>query len=298
MPKLFGTDGIRGTANVTPMTPEETALLGLAVGRWLEGRNVPGPVIVGRDTRLSGPMLEAALLSGLAAAGRDVVTIGVAPTPAISLLVRTRGGSAGAVISASHNPFGDNGIKLFGPDGGKLTEEQEDEIEANSMQALYTVEKLKQDPKFKAIFSRMRSSSTYADQRLKLAQRFNKYPDDFSESVRQLYYYGLPSFDAASSQILSAVSAELERRQGLDTAALAEIENSGVELQDAMGMTVQELTGSVGEIRTADLKKIQDDLLHKAVYTGHYESASGWPADMLGAMRTSRAPGAGTVPAL
>jgi len=175
---------------------------------------------------------------------------------------------------------------------------QEDEIEANSMQALYTVEKLKQDPKFKAIFSRMRSSSTYADQRLKLAQRFNKNPDEFSENVRQLYYYGLPSFDAASSQILSAISAELERRKGLDAAALAEIEASGIGLNDAMGMTVPELTGSAADIKTAALQKIQDDLLHKAVYTGHYESASDWPADMLGAMKTSRAPGGGTVPAL
>ena len=175
---------------------------------------------------------------------------------------------------------------------------QEDEIESNSMEALYTVEKLKQDPKFKAIFSRMRRSSTYADQRLKLAQRFNKNPDEFSENVRQLYYYRLPSFDAASSQILSAISAELERRQGLDAAALAEIEASGVELKDAMGMTVQELTGSAADIKTAALRKIQDDLLHKAVYTDHYESASDWPADILGAMRTSRAPKAGTVPSL
>jgi len=175
---------------------------------------------------------------------------------------------------------------------------QEDEIEANSMQALYTVEKLKADPKFKAIFSRMRRSSTYADQRLKLAQSFSNNPDEFSRNVRQIYYYGLPSFDAASSRILSAISTELERRKGLDAAAQTEIENSGVELKDAMGMTVQELTDSAADIKTAALKKIQDDLLHNAVYTGRYESAADWPADMLVAMRTSQAPKAGTVPAL
>jgi len=167
---------------------------------------------------------------------------------------------------------------------------QEDEIEGNSMQALYTTEKMRKDPKFKDLFLKMEKSTVYAQKRMETMDRFNEGPVKFDKMIRQVYYYGTPSFDAASSQILSAISAELERRKTLDAAALTEIEKSGVELKDAMGMTVQELSGSAADIKTAALKKIQDDLLHASVYTGHYESASDWTGSMLGAVQTSQGP--------
>jgi phosphoglucosamine mutase len=124
--RLFGTDGVRGVAN-RELTPE----LALALGRALGARLEPGGrVLVGRDTRRSGPMLEAALAAGLASAGLDVALGGVLPTPAVAELVPALGASAGAVISASHNPFPDNGIKVFGRDGFKLPDTEEAAIEA------------------------------------------------------------------------------------------------------------------------------------------------------------------------
>jgi phosphoglucosamine mutase len=123
---LFGTDGVRGVAN-RDLTPE----LAMAIGRGLGARLSPGArVLVGRDTRRSGPMLEAALASGLASAGVHTELGGVLPTPAVAELVARGEFAAGVVISASHNPFPDNGIKLFGPDGFKLPDVQEAAIEA------------------------------------------------------------------------------------------------------------------------------------------------------------------------
>ena len=121
----FGTDGVRGVANVD-LTPELTVALGRAAARAL---GVERPFVVGRDTRRSGPMLEAALVAGLTAEGADVELAGVLPTPAVAYLAQTRGG-LGVVISASHNPFFDNGIKFFAPGGRKLTDELEARIEA------------------------------------------------------------------------------------------------------------------------------------------------------------------------
>jgi phosphoglucosamine mutase len=125
----FGTDGVRGEAN-KELTAQLALKLGMAaavvLGRHAENRHV----VVGRDTRLSGDMLEAALNAGLAAMGARVTNIGVAPTPAVSRAVLLSGATAGAVISASHNPFADNGIKFFGADGRKLSDEVEEEIEA------------------------------------------------------------------------------------------------------------------------------------------------------------------------
>jgi phosphoglucosamine mutase len=124
--RLFGTDGVRGVAN-----RDLTADLALAIGRAL-GASLPrhATVVIGRDTRRSGPMLESALAAGLASAGADVALVGVLPTPAIAELVPRLGAAAGAVISASHNPFADNGIKLIGADGFKLADAEEARVEA------------------------------------------------------------------------------------------------------------------------------------------------------------------------
>ncbi|WP_407933195.1 phosphoglucosamine mutase [Bdellovibrio reynosensis] len=131
--KLFGTDGIRGTANQWPMTPETVVKIGQAIGYLLqkEAHSTSGPrkVVIGKDTRLSGYMIEQALASGLNSMGIFVQLVGPLPTPGIGYLTRTMRASAGIVISASHNPFHDNGIKVFGSDGFKISEAMEQEIE-------------------------------------------------------------------------------------------------------------------------------------------------------------------------
>jgi len=128
MGKLFGTDGVRGVANAE-LTPELAFRLGRAATYWF-GRDHRRPVfIIGRDTRISGEMLEAALAAGICSAGGEAVCAGVAPTPAVAFLARKHGAQAGVVISASHNPFPDNGIKFFAGSGFKLPDATEEELE-------------------------------------------------------------------------------------------------------------------------------------------------------------------------
>jgi phosphoglucosamine mutase len=127
--RLFGTDGIRGTANTAPMTAEIALKLGQAAGLLFTRGSHRHRVIIGKDTRLSGYMLEPALTAGFTGAGMNVTLAGPLPTPAIAMLTRSLRLDLGVVISASHNPYEDNGIKLFGPDGAKLSDETEAEIE-------------------------------------------------------------------------------------------------------------------------------------------------------------------------
>jgi phosphoglucosamine mutase len=129
--KLFGTDGVRGTANTYPMTAEMALRLGEAAGRYFR-RDGTGAhrVVIGKDTRLSGYMLENALTAGLTGTGMNVLLLGPVPTPAVGFLTRSMRADMGIMISASHNPHQDNGIKFFGPDGFKLSDEAELEIEA------------------------------------------------------------------------------------------------------------------------------------------------------------------------
>ncbi|SEN94043.1 phosphoglucosamine mutase [Paracoccus alcaliphilus] len=128
--KLFGTDGVRGRANSHPMTAEMALRLGAAAGRYFrrDGRN-GHRVVIGKDTRLSGYMLENALTAGLTSTGMNVLLLGPVPTPAVGYLTRSMRADLGIMISASHNPAEDNGIKFFGPDGFKLSDEAEIEIE-------------------------------------------------------------------------------------------------------------------------------------------------------------------------
>lgn len=129
MARLFGTDGVRGTAN-TVLTPELALALGKATGHLLAARSASPRVLIGRDTRASGEMLEAALAAGFCSAGVDAVSLGVITTPAVAALTRMGDFEAGAVISASHNPAAENGIKFLGSDGAKLPDAMESEIEA------------------------------------------------------------------------------------------------------------------------------------------------------------------------
>jgi phosphoglucosamine mutase len=125
--KLFGTDGIRGCANVAPLTPESAVAFGRAVAAKFGGDGKP--IIIGRDTRISGTMLESAVAAGIAAMGVNVVLLGVVPTPAVAFVTRHLGGAAGIVISASHNPFEDNGLKIFNAQGLKCDDALELEME-------------------------------------------------------------------------------------------------------------------------------------------------------------------------
>ncbi len=134
--KLFGTDGVRGTANVEPMTAETAMRLGMAAGRHFTRGDHRHTVVIGKDTRLSGYMLEPALTAGFISVGMDVLLLGPLPTPAVATLTRSMRADLGVMISASHNPFEDNGIKLFGPDGYKLSDEVEAEIEARMANGL------------------------------------------------------------------------------------------------------------------------------------------------------------------
>ncbi|MEO9824013.1 MAG: phosphoglucosamine mutase [Paracoccaceae bacterium] len=129
--KLFGTDGVRGHANTYPMTAETVLSLGAAAGRYFRRDGSPAHrVVIGKDTRLSGYMFENALTAGFTSTGMNVLLLGPVPTPAVGLLVRSMRADVGVMISASHNPHEDNGIKFFGPDGFKLSDEAESEIES------------------------------------------------------------------------------------------------------------------------------------------------------------------------
>jgi phosphoglucosamine mutase len=128
--RYFGTDGIRGKANAFPMTAEVAMRVGMAAGLSFQRGSHRHRVVLGKDTRLSGYMIENAMVAGLTAAGMDVFLLGPIPTPAVAMLVRSLRADIGVMISASHNPFFDNGIKLFGPDGYKLSDEIEGRIEA------------------------------------------------------------------------------------------------------------------------------------------------------------------------
>ncbi|MBL8566813.1 MAG: phosphoglucosamine mutase [Hyphomicrobiaceae bacterium] len=127
--RYFGTDGIRGLANKHPMTSEVALKVGMAAGHLFRSGNHRHRVVIGKDTRLSGYMLEAALMSGFTSVGMDVFLLGPMPTPAVAMLTRSLRADLGVMISASHNRFDDNGIKLFDPDGYKLSDETEARIE-------------------------------------------------------------------------------------------------------------------------------------------------------------------------
>ncbi len=129
--QLFGTDGIRGQANTHPMTASIALRVGMAAGHMFTNGSRRHRVVIGKDTRLSGYVIKSALVSGFTSVGMDVVQLGPIPTPAVAMLVRSLRADLGVMISASHNPYQDNGIKLFGPDGYKLSDEVEERIEAH-----------------------------------------------------------------------------------------------------------------------------------------------------------------------
>ncbi|MBS0272120.1 MAG: phosphoglucosamine mutase [Proteobacteria bacterium] len=139
MRKFFGTDGIRGQANSEPLTPHTLTRLGQAIGLHFMRGDHHHRVLIGKDTRLSGYMVESALAAGFSSVGMSVATVGPLPTPAVAMLTRSMRADLGVMISASHNQFADNGIKLFDPDGFKLSDQVEKEIEARLESSLFLV---------------------------------------------------------------------------------------------------------------------------------------------------------------
>ncbi|MCC6933682.1 MAG: phosphoglucosamine mutase [Deltaproteobacteria bacterium] len=129
MSRLFGTDGMRGVANIAPMDSDTVLALGRALAQVMRRNKGRHSILIGKDTRLSGYLIETAVASGISSMGVDVLLVGPLPTPGVAFMTRSMRADAGVVISASHNPYEDNGIKIFGPDGFKLPDEVEDEIE-------------------------------------------------------------------------------------------------------------------------------------------------------------------------
>ncbi|MDP2689324.1 MAG: phosphoglucosamine mutase, partial [Deltaproteobacteria bacterium] len=127
--RLFGTDGVRGTANIEPMTAEMALQLGRAIAFVFKKEERRHRIVVGKDTRLSGYMLESAMMAGICSMGVDAIMVGPLPTPGIAFVTQSMRADAGVVISASHNPYQDNGIKFFSRDGLKLPDEMELQIE-------------------------------------------------------------------------------------------------------------------------------------------------------------------------
>ncbi|MBU1177703.1 phosphoglucosamine mutase [Patescibacteria group bacterium] len=195
--KLFGTDGIRGKYGEEPVTPATAAKLGRAVVDYFGGENKSPQIVIGRDTRESGSELESALIEGVTSRGGKVIRLGVVPTPTVAYITKVRSAAAGIVISASHNPYYDNGLKIFAADGYKLPDEVEKELEKSILADDYTF-----------------TSKIIADG----AQNSNEYIEFAKESVGELSLKGMKiALDCANGaayklapQIFRELGAEVE----------------------------------------------------------------------------------------
>lgn len=222
MGRLFGTDGIRGVAN-RDLTPELAFSLGRALAHVLAGNDEKPVITIGKDTRISGDMLEAALAAGICSRGVDVYQLGVVPTPAIAYLTRHLGAQAGAVISASHNPMADNGIKFFNQFGSKLSDEVEDEI------ASFVLEKNEEIPRVEG--GRV-GRIILLDQGKKIYMDYLR--EVFGGSLRG-YHIVVDSANGAASGIMP----ELLRSLGAKVTSLSD-EPNGVNINQDCGSTHME----------------------------------------------------------
>jgi phosphoglucosamine mutase len=252
MPRLFGTDGIRGVANAD-LTPEFTVGLGRALVRTLREEGHARPhIVVGRDPRASGEMLEAALVAGITSAGGNVTAMGVVPTPAVAYLTVDQGAQSGAMISASHNPVPDNGIKFFGPDGYKLTDAEEDRVE-ELLQRFYD------DRPVGDGIGRLRARPDLVEH----------YIDHLAATVREDVTRLRIVVDCANGSA-STVGPELFRRLGCDVVAI-NAEPDGLNINDGCGSTYPEVMAAAVMEHGADLGLAHDgdaDRLIAADHTG------------------------------
>ena len=223
MGQFFGTDGIRGQAN-TELTPELLLGLGRAVVRTLREEGVARPrVTVGRDPRASGDMLGAALEAGITSAGGDAVPLGVVPTPGVAYLTEALGADSGAVLSASHNPVGDNGIKFFGPSGFKLTDAEEERVE-ELLQRTY------ED----------RPTGAQIGRRLDLDDPVAPYIDHLVAAAGKTRFDDLRIVVDCANGAASVVAPEVLRRLGADVVAV-HAEPDGANINDGCGSTHPEV---------------------------------------------------------
>ncbi len=222
MARMFGTDGVRGEANLE-LTPELAYRLGRAAALYFgEGGTAKPEILIGRDTRISGPMFVSALATGICSAGGHAVIAGVIPTPAIAYLAKKHKMAAGIVVSASHNPFGDNGIKFFGGDGYKLPDEVEDEIEN-------IVRRLEEEDDFYRPSGPLVGSLNY---RKDLLQEYI----DYVISTTDAYFDGMKVvLDCANGAAYEAMPTVL-KSLGADLTVIHN-EPSGVNINDACGST-------------------------------------------------------------
>ena len=252
MPRLFGTDGIRGVANAE-LTPELVVGLGRALVRTLREQGSARPhIVVGRDPRASGEMLEAALVAGVTSAGGDVTAVGSLPTPAVAFLTVELGAQSGAMISASHNPVPDNGIKFFGPDGYKLTDAEEDRVE-ELLQRFYD------DRPVGDAIGRMRLCPELVEQ----------YVDHLAATVSD-DLSGMRVVVDCANGAASGVAPDLLRRLGCDVIAL-HAEPDGLNINADCGSTYPEVVASAVVEHGADLGLAHDgdaDRLIAADHTG------------------------------
>lgn len=239
MGQLFGTDGIRGVAN-SELTPELAVGLGRAVIRTLrEGGQARPVVTVGRDPRASGEMLEAALTAGICSAGGDVIPLGVLPTPGVAYLTSSLGADSGAMISASHNPVGDNGIKFFGPAGFKLTDAEEDRIEE-------LLQRTDDDRPTGTAIGRARPDPAAVD----------RYVEHLVGTAEQ-DLSGLRIVIDCADGAASAVGPEVLRRLGADVVAI-HAEPDGTNINAGCGSTHPEVVAEAVRAHGADLGVAHD----------------------------------------
>lgn len=220
MARLFGTDGVRGRVN-TKLTCSLAYKIGLAYGKIYRERQMAGSVLIGRDTRISGDMLEKALAAGLMAQGVPVVSLGVIPTPGVAFLVRQQGAAAGAVISASHNPAYDNGIKFFSGEGYKIPDEIELAMEALILDGGDLEDDLAEGTAVGEMIMDLDGVDRYAD---------------YLASIFQDDYSGLAAVVDCANGAASVIAPGLFAKLGLDAQIISALPN-GVNINDGCGST-------------------------------------------------------------
>ncbi|MFC4350952.1 phosphoglucosamine mutase [Fodinicurvata halophila] len=248
--KLFGTDGIRGTANQEPVTAATALRLAMAAGAQFARGPKHNLVVIGKDTRLSGYMLEPALTSGFISVGMDVVLLGPIPTPAVGMLTRSLRADLGVMISASHNPFEDNGIKLFGPDGFKLSDAVETDIELG----------MEEDP------DRIRVDGSELGKARRLDDALGRYLEFVKSSFpRRLQLDGLKIVVDCAHGAAYRVAPDLFYELGAEVVSLG-VEPDGFNINLACGATAPELLAEQVRAEGADLGLALDGDADRVVF--------------------------------
>lgn len=259
--KLFGTDGIRGTANQFPITPEVALRAGKAITAVMSRHgNARQRVIIGKDTRISGYMLETALTSGLVSTGMDVLLVGPLPTPAVAHLTKSMGCSAGIMLTASHNPYEDNGLKIFGADGYKLSDELEEKIEDFI---------LAQNPPDHA------SSPGHIGKATRIEDARGRYIEFAKHTADNISLHGLKIVIDCGHGAAYFVAPLIFRELGAEVITMA-TQPDGKNINDGCGALYPEAAGALVKQHGADLGVSFDGDADRAIFTdAHGNTVSG-----------------------